>query len=177
MTTTALTDRRLGRRGPITSALGMGTWAIGGPWQSNGRPAGWGEVDDAESTRAIHAALDGGVRLFDTANCYGAGHSERVVGAALHGRDALIATKFGNVTDEQTRTSIGQDVTPDGIRAQCEDSLRRLGRDVIDIYQLHDGASTAADAEPIVAVLEELVTAGKVRWFGTSVDRREVMRA
>ena len=70
MTTTALTDRRLGRRGPITSALGMGTWAIGGPWQSNGRPAGWGEVDDAESIRSFAAdcvaalcrrLIDGGV--------------------------------------------------------------------------------------------------------------------
>ena len=70
--------RQLGVRGPETSALGIGTWAIGGPWDFDGRPAGWGDVDDATSIRALHVAVDGGVRHFDTADCYGAGHSERV---------------------------------------------------------------------------------------------------
>ena len=111
--------RQLGVRGPETSALGIGTWAIGGPWDFDGRPAGWGDVDDATSIRALHVAVDGGVRLFDTADCYGAGHSERVLGRAIEQLPAsvrdeiLVATKFGNVTDEKTRSGGGKDVSPE----------------------------------------------------------------
>ena len=69
-TTTTWTGRtRLGAEGPETSALGMGTWALGGPWTFDGRPAGWGEVDDEVSVRAVHTSLDAGVRMFDTADC------------------------------------------------------------------------------------------------------------
>jgi aryl-alcohol dehydrogenase-like predicted oxidoreductase len=173
--------RRLGSHGPETSALGMGTWAIGGPWTFDGRPAGWGDVDDAESIRAVHAAVAAGVRLFDTADCYGAGHSERVLGQALAALTAaerdeiVVATKFGNVTDERTRSGGGTDVTPDGVRRACRASLRRLGIDAIDIYQLHDGASTAAEAEGVVATLESLADDGLVRWYGTSVDAVDVV--
>lgn len=78
--------RFLGRSGIEVSALGMGCWAIGGPFSNDGKAVGWGEVDDAESTRAIHAALEQGVNFFDTANVYGAGHSERVLGNALAGQ-------------------------------------------------------------------------------------------
>ena len=109
-------QRQLGMRSGIAvSAMGMGCWAIGGPWQFEGRAAGWGEVDDAESVRAIHRALDLGVTLFDTADVYGAGHSERVLGRALAGRrdEAVIATKFGLRFDERTRTGGGTDVSPD----------------------------------------------------------------
>ena len=73
--------RTLGRSGIEVSALGMGCWAIGGPFWSGTDTHGWGEVDDDESIRAIHAALDRGINFFDTANVYGAGHSERVLGA------------------------------------------------------------------------------------------------
>ena len=80
-------QRDLGTRtGVQVSALGLGCWAIGGPFTSNGRPAGWGEVDDEESIRAIRRALELGVTLFDTADVYGCGHSERVLGRALAGR-------------------------------------------------------------------------------------------
>src|SRR5918996_5373580 len=83
----AMLQRDFGTRtGVQVSALGLGCWAIGGPFTSNGRPAGWGEVDDDESTRAIRHALDLGVTLFDTADVYGCGHSERVLGWALAGR-------------------------------------------------------------------------------------------
>ncbi len=89
--------RTLGRSGIEVSALGMGCWAIGGPFWRGETPVGWGEVDDAESTRAVHAALDLGITFFDTANVYGAGHSERVLGSALGRRRAsvVIATKSG----------------------------------------------------------------------------------
>ncbi|NEA32877.1 aldo/keto reductase [Streptomyces sp. SID13031] len=171
---TATAGKRLGGRS--TSALGVGCWAIGGPWEYAGRPAGWGEVDDEVSIRMIHAAVDGGIRLLDTADVYGAGHSEVVVGEALRQLPAsvrgevIVATKFGNLFDEQTRVATGQDVTPAGIRAACEGSLRRLGVEALDLYQMHGGADTAAEAEDVVATLEQLVAEGKVKDFGTSVD-------
>src|SRR5258705_372985 len=108
-------QRDLGTRTAVqVSALGLGCWAIGGPWTSNGRPAGWGEVDDDESIRAIRHALELGVTLFDTADVYGCGHSERVLGRALAGRrdDVVIVTKVGNRFDEQTRTDGGSDLSP-----------------------------------------------------------------
>src|SRR5574342_237867 len=78
--------RTLGRSGIEVSALGLGCWAIGGLWQWLDGPGGWGEVDDAESIRAIHAALDQGINFFDTAANYGTGRSERVLARALEGR-------------------------------------------------------------------------------------------
>ena len=94
--------RTLGRSGIMVSGLGMGCWAIGGPAWRDGKPIGWGDVDDAESVRAIHRALDLGVTLFDTADIYGAGHSERILGQALVGRrqQVVIASKFGQRFDE-----------------------------------------------------------------------------
>ncbi len=89
--------RTLGRSSITVSALGFGCWAIGGPAWRGETPVGWGEVDDAESIRAIQRALDLGITFFDTADVYGAGHSEQIVGQALAGRreQAVIATKFG----------------------------------------------------------------------------------
>jgi aryl-alcohol dehydrogenase-like predicted oxidoreductase len=93
-------------------ALGLGCWAIGGPWTAGGMPAGWGVVDDAESVRAIHLAVEAGIRFFDTAQAYGAGHSEAVLGQALQGRDdVLIATKVGLVIDPARSEVTGQDIT------------------------------------------------------------------
>ena len=87
-------SRTLGRSGIKVSDIGFGCWAIGGPFTLDGRPDGWGEVDDAQSTAAVASALDQGITFFDTADVYGAGHSERVLGQALAGRreDAVIAT-------------------------------------------------------------------------------------
>src|SRR5919198_114299 len=114
--------RRLGEASGIeVSALGTGCWAIGGPWQFEGRPAGWGAVDDDESIHAIHRALDLGITLFDTADAYGCGHSERVLGRALTGRrdEVVIATKFGNLGDEATRQHLGSDSSPDHVARAC----------------------------------------------------------
>jgi len=80
--------RTLGNTGIEVSALGMGCWAIGGPFWSGTQPLGWGEVDDDESIRAVRRALDLGVTFFDTADVYGTGHSERILGRALAGRRA-----------------------------------------------------------------------------------------
>jgi aryl-alcohol dehydrogenase-like predicted oxidoreductase len=157
----------------------MGCWAIGGPFWDGETPVGWGEVDDEESIRAVHAALDRGVNFFDTANVYGAGHSERVLGRAIAGRrsQVVIATKFSAVFDETTRQVTGSDASPEGIRKACEESLHRLDSDYIDLYQFHDNGYPAEKAAPVRETLEELVQAGKIRAYGWStdyVDRAEV---
>jgi aryl-alcohol dehydrogenase-like predicted oxidoreductase len=137
-TRTSTSTRRLGRAGREVSALGLGCWAIGGPFMRLGRASGWGDVDDEESVRAIRRALDLGVTLFDTADVYGCGHSERVLGRALgpNRQRVAIATKFGYTFDEVTRTASDVDVSAAEIRRACEASLRRLGTDSIDLYQL-----------------------------------------
>ena len=181
MSTTMTETRSLGTGGRQLSAVGVGTWALGGPFTFDGRDAGWGEVDDAESIRALHAAIDAGVTLIDTAPTYGTGHSERVVGRALAALPAgvresvAVATKFGLRIDESRRTGGGNDVRPEAIRAECEASLRRLGLDALDLYQLHGGAETMAAAEDVVATCEELLAEGKIRSFGTAQDDAETV--
>jgi aryl-alcohol dehydrogenase-like predicted oxidoreductase len=171
--------RKLGRSGIEVSALGFGCWAIGGPfWNEEGRPVGWGQVDDDESIRAIHRALDLGITFFDTANVYGCGHSERILGRALADRrdKVVIATKFGRVFNEGTRKIIGSDATPEHIRQACEASLRRLNTDYIDLYQFHLGGYGPAEAQPVRDVLEGLVAKGKIRAYGWSTDDPERAR-
>ena len=141
--------RTLGRSGIEISAMGMGCWAIGGPFWHKEKPLGWGQVDDAESIRAIHAALDLDITFFDTANQYGAGHSEVILGQALTGRrdQVVIGTKFFYLCDEVTKQAYGADASPDGIRSQCEDSLRRLKTDYIDLLQFHASEYPADEAQ------------------------------
>ena len=164
--------RKLGRSGIEVSAMGMGCWAIGGPFWSGEEPHGWGEVDDAESIRAIHRALERGVTFFDTADVYGAGHSERVLGQALGSRrkDVVVASKFSEMFVEATRQTIGYSAEPDYIRKACEDSLRRLNTDYIDLYQFHDNGYPAEKAGPVRETLEALVKEGKIRAYGWSTD-------
>ncbi len=171
--------RRLGRTGPAVGAIGLGCWAIGGPFLLDGRPDGWGAVDDAESVRAINRALDLGVTLFDTADVYGTGHSERVLGRALRGRrdTAVIATKFGYTYDETHRAVTGTDISPAYVRRACAASLLRLGTDHIDLYQLLVGDAGTPEVEDTFAVLEDLVDEGLIRAYGWSTDdpRRAAM--
>ena len=144
-----LMRRTLGTASGISvGAAGAGCWAIGGPWQFDGRPAGWGTVDDDESIRAIRRGLELGITLFDTADVYGCGHSERVLGRAVadHRDKVVISTKFGLQFDKATRTGAGADASPEAVRRACEASLRRLGTDRIDLYQLHAGADGRAEA-------------------------------
>ena len=110
--------RKLGRSGMTVSALGMGCWAIGGPFWDGETPLGWGEVDDDESLQAIERALDLGVTFLDTADVYGAGHSERVLARAFKGRREMVvvATKFGNTFDEGSKQTKGPNPDPDYIR-------------------------------------------------------------
>jgi aryl-alcohol dehydrogenase-like predicted oxidoreductase len=129
----------------------------------------------------VHTAIDAGVRLIDTAPAYGAGHSEVVIGQALAALPAevrgsvAVATRFGFRIDEERRTGGGTDVRPEAIGNECQASLRRLGVDALDLYQLHGGADTVAAAEDVVATCEELLAEGKIRSFGTAQDDAETV--
>jgi aryl-alcohol dehydrogenase-like predicted oxidoreductase len=164
--------RKLGRSGIEVSALGMGCWAIGGPFWAGETPLGWGEVDDEESIRAIHAAVAMGVNFFDTADVYGAGHSEKVLTRAFADRrsELVIASKFSNVFDEATKQVERSDASPDYIRQACEASLRRLNTDYLDLFQFHDNGYPAEKAGPVRETLEGLVHEGKIRAYGWSTD-------
>lgn len=167
-----VSPRRLGRSGIQVSAMGLGTWAIGGPFWHGDQPLGWGKVDDEESIRAIRRALELGVNFFDTADVYGAGHSERILGEALEGSrdEVVIATKFGNVFDENTRQILGVNVSPEYIRKACEASLRRLKTDYIDLYQLHIWSLPEKEAAQVREVLEELRENDYIKAYGWSTD-------
>jgi len=158
--------------------MGLGCWAIGGPLWAGDDAAGWGQVDDDESIRAVHCALDLGVNFIDTADVYGAGHSERVLGRALAGRrdQVVVATKFGNTFDATTRQITGSDASPDYIRQACEASLQRLSTDYVDLYQFHLNSYDPDQAGAVRDVLEELVAEGKIRQYGWSTDFPERAR-
>jgi aryl-alcohol dehydrogenase-like predicted oxidoreductase len=151
-------SRMLGRSGIEVSPMGIGCWAIGG--------SNWGGgANDEESIRGIHKALEMGMTFFDTADAYGSGRSERVLGKALAGRreQVVIATKFGF-------TATGPNAEPDYIRSACELSLKRLNTDYIDLYQFHLNDYDPQRAKEVRETLESLVASGKIRTYGWSTD-------
>jgi aryl-alcohol dehydrogenase-like predicted oxidoreductase len=156
--------RRLGRDGPELSVVGVGTWAIGGPWRF-----GWGPQDDDESMAALHKAFDAGVTWVDTAAVYGLGHSEEVVGQVLRERAGgeLVLTKCGRPWYGREHNEPTYDLRPDTIRFELEQSLKRLGTDHVDLYQFHwPDTTTGTPVEESWGTMAELVTEGKVRWAG-----------
>ena len=173
-------SRTIARAGIELSAVGLGCWAIGGPYVNDkGLPCGYGKVEDEQSCRAVQRALDLGINLFDTAPIYGCGHSERILGHALASRrdEAFIATKFSAPIDETNRIHLPGRRPVDDVPRACEESLRRLNTDRIDLYQLHDGNCDLAEAEAIAGHFEKLVEAGKIRYFGWSTDDPDRARA
>jgi aryl-alcohol dehydrogenase-like predicted oxidoreductase len=154
--------RKLGHTNLELTVIGLGTWAIGGPWQY-----GWGEQDDADSIRTICAAVDGGINWIDTAPIYGCGHSEYIVGLALRemSEKPLIATKCSLLWNEK-REKINC-LDHDSIIKECEDSLKRLGAEVIDLYQMH-WPQPEAQLEEAWEAMAKLVQQGKVRYIGAS---------
>lgn len=157
--------RELGRTGLRISSVGFGSWVTGGPGLM-----GWGSQSDEDSVAAIHRAVEGGVNWIDTAAVYGFGHSETVVGravAALPAADRpLLFTKCGLVWDDNGVES--QNLTPESIRRECEDSLRRLGVDYVDLYQIHAPDPQGPPIEESWGTVLELVKEGKVRHAGVS---------
>ncbi|MEN8118144.1 MAG: aldo/keto reductase [Bacteroidota bacterium] len=165
--------RKLGRSGIEISAMGLGCWAIGGPITLQGMPLGWGKVNDDESLRALEKGIEMGVNFLDTADVYGAGHSEKLISKVIKGkRDKLvIATKFGMGYNSKTReVELGSPVTPEYTRKALESSLTRLGTDYIDLYQLHIKDLNLEDAGMLRDTLEDLVQEGKIRGYGWSTD-------
>jgi aryl-alcohol dehydrogenase-like predicted oxidoreductase len=151
--------------------LGMGGWPIAGPFFAGEVQLGYAAIDDRDAVALLRRAADGGIRFFDTASVYGAGHSETLLGEAFGNRDdVVIATKFGPVFDEATKQVTGQDLTPDHPRLAVEASLRRLRRERIDLYQLHVNSAPPEAAAAIFDTLDGLVLAGKIGAYGWSTD-------
>jgi aryl-alcohol dehydrogenase-like predicted oxidoreductase len=158
--------RQLGNSDLRITPLGVGAWAIGG----GGLQFSWGAQDDDDSVAAIHAALDHGINWIDTAPVYGLGHSEEVVGRALKGRarKPYIFTKCSLVWDPaDPKREVTRTMKRESIRRECENSLRRLGVDAIDLYQIH-WPDPDAEIEEGWTALAELQKEGKVRWIGVS---------
>jgi len=151
--------RKLGAGGPEVSALGLGCM---------GMSEFYGQGDDAESIATIHRALDLGVNFLDTADMYGVGRNEELVGRAIAGRrsEVFLATKFGNVRGPNGEF-LGINGRPEYVRAACEASLKRLGVEVIDLYYQHR-VDPNVPIEDTVGAMADLVRAGKVRYLGLS---------
>jgi aryl-alcohol dehydrogenase-like predicted oxidoreductase len=158
--------RRFGTTDLECSEIAFGTWALGSDW--------WGETDDPD--RLIGRALELGVTFFDTGDAYGQGQNEQIVGRALASADRSdiqISTKFGYVLDsERKQHSEGerpQDWSPEHVRGALEGSLRRLGTDHVDLYQLHNPRMDAIERDDLFAGLEALKDAGKLREYGVAL--------
>ncbi len=155
--------RTLGNSELDISVIGLGTWAIGGPdWEY-----GWGSQEDRESIQTIHKAVDNGINWLDTAAVYGLGHSETVVGKALKemSEKPYVFTKCARTWNDNRE--IGHNLKKESVKKECEDSLRRLGVDVIDVYQVHWPVPDE-DIEEGWTAIAELIEEGKVRYAGTS---------
>ena len=152
--------RRLGATDIELSVIGLGTWVFGGRW---------GGADDADSLAACHAAIDAGVNWIDTADIYGQGRAERIVGQAVRERrdEVIVATKGGVAWETGPPLRIWREASADYLRMACDRSLEALGLDHIDLYQVHWPVAGVA-AEETIGALEELREAGKVRAIGVS---------
>ena len=157
--------RRLGPSDLRITRVGVGTWAMGGPdWQR-----GWGPQDDHDSVAAILRALELGVNWIDTAAVYGLGHAETIVAHALaewRGERPLVFTKCGLRKDMSGRITV--QLSPESIRFECDASLRRLGVETIDLYQIHRPPADLAVLVSAMTELAELRRRGRVRWIGVS---------
>ena len=164
--------KRLGNSDMELTPIGIGAWAMGG----GGWAFAWGPQDDGDSIAAIHAALDAGVNWIDTAAVYGLGHSEEVVARALAGRAnrPYVFTKCERVWNE--KGEISGSLKAESVRRECEDSLRRLKVDAIDLYQIH-WPEPDAEIEEGWTTMAKLQEEGKVRWIGVSnYDARQLER-
>jgi aryl-alcohol dehydrogenase-like predicted oxidoreductase len=155
-----MNTRQLGRTDMTPSVIGLGAWAIGGSW---------GPVDDAQSMKTLHAAVDAGVNFIDTADVYGMGRSERLVGRLLRerSRDRIwVATKAGRRLPEQKLAGY----TMTNLVSWVNDSLANLRVDAIDLLQLHCPHPSVFDSAEVFGFLDDLVAMGKIRYYGVSVE-------
>ncbi len=157
--------RKFGNTDLETTPIGFGSWAVGG----SGWAAGWGPQDDEESMEAIRRSLERGVNWIDTAAVYGLGHSEEIVARALEGvpegERPYVFTKCSMIWDENGE--IGHSLKAESVKRECEDSLRRLRTDIIDLYQIH-WPNPEEEIEEGWSAMAELKAEGKVRYIGVS---------
>ena len=159
--------RNLGTTDLKVSEVGFGAWAIGGDAMIGTTAIGWGPADDSVSVKAIHAALEAGINFFDTADIYGLGHSEELLGKTLQNKEIIIATKVGNVSRNNEFTV---DYTKDYILKACEQSLRRLKKSTIDYYQLHTARVRHLEEAECIEAMQLLQQQGKIRYWGISLN-------
>ncbi|RYF78502.1 MAG: aldo/keto reductase, partial [Chitinophagaceae bacterium] len=160
--------RKFGTTDLLVSEVGFGAWAIGGGAKVGDTPIGWGDADDESSKKAIAAALDAGINFFDTADFYGLGHSETLLGEELkQQKDVVIATKVGHRNIEE---KIVLDYSKEYILQACESSLKRLNRDVIEYYQLHSARLPQLEQGECIEAMERLKEQGKIRYWGLSLN-------
>jgi aryl-alcohol dehydrogenase-like predicted oxidoreductase len=160
--------RKFGNSDLSVSEIGFGAWAIGGGAMIGNTSIGWGDADDAISVQAIHAALEAGINFFDTADIYGLGHSEKIIGETI-GNDhrIIVATKVGNVARNKQFTI---DYSKGHILAACEQSLKRLKRQTIDYYQLHSARVDHLQNGECIEAMQELQKRGMIRYWGLSLN-------
>jgi len=163
---TTITHRTLGKNGPEVSAIGLGLMSLSGIY---------GAADDAQSIELIHYALDHGIDHLDSADMYGWGHNEELLGRAIKGRrdKVFLVTKFGQV--QNPGGANGVNGRPEYVQQACDASLKRLGADVIDLYYQHR-ADPAVPVEDTIGAMSRLVEAGKVRYLGLSEAAPERIR-
>jgi len=160
--------RKFGKTDLIVSEIGFGAWAIGGNAVVGNMPIGWGPADDNTSVAAIRKSLDLGINFFDTADFYGLGYSEELLGKELrNNKEAIIATKVGH---RDIDNKIEVDYSKEWIIEACEKSLRRLKRDCIDYYQLHSARINHFETEQCVEAMGILKKEGKIRYWGLSLN-------
>jgi aryl-alcohol dehydrogenase-like predicted oxidoreductase len=153
------------------SEISFGAWAIGGPFAFGSRPGGWGEVSDDKSLAALRTAFEEGVNFVDTADVYGLGHSEELVREAVADapQEIFVATKGGFL--REPKPDAHQDFSPEHLARACEESLQRLGRETVDLYQLHSPPLDVIESGEAFETLEKLKEQGKIRHFGISAKR------
>jgi len=160
--------RKFGNTDLLVSEIGFGSWAIGGNTFIGNTPIGWGVSDDKESEKAILKSVDIGINFFDTADFYGLGHSEVLLGKVLEKKpDIMIGTKVGHRAINNT---IQLDYSKNYIIEACHKSLKRLKRKVIDFYQLHSARMVHLENKECIEAMEQLKKEGKIRYWGISLN-------
>jgi aryl-alcohol dehydrogenase-like predicted oxidoreductase len=160
--------RKFGNTDLLVSEIGFGAWAIGGGAMIGSTAIGWGDTDDNVSIKAIHTALDAGINFFDTADIYGLGHSEELLGETIgNKKEVIIATKVGNVSRNDQFTV---DYSKEYILSACDASLKKLRRNVLDYYQLHSARMTHLQQGECINAMQQLQQQGKIRYWGISLN-------
>lgn len=160
--------RKFGNTDLLVSEIGFGAWAIGGGAMIGNTAIGWGNANDRDSKIAINRSLELGINFFDTADIYGLGHSEQLIGEVLgNKKDVIIATKVGNVSRDEKFTV---DYSKEYILQACEESLKRLKRDTIDYYQLHTARLAHLQQGDCIEAMRLLQQQGKIRCWGISLN-------